>query len=1007
MTPRLAPLMMTEQITPQRVSRTAGAGVELAKACRSVSLHHTELSIVRCLIAITALVLCSAGPVQAQSITAGALTGAIRDAAGAPLHGALLTLTEDATGLERSAETDDDGRFGFELLPPGSYTLLAEILGYRPQRIHGIAVTPGRPITVTARLWEAEPPVVDIAEENAPSMAELSRAGVARWFAPFAFTRLPESGFNLSWLNDEVEGLPSRFAGFATDGVPYTGPRHPWISLPASEAAALPLAQYDRAEIVTGDVDVERSEFAGHVLQGYSRRGTSGLSFRAFGDWAGDATTSSSFVTDAPAASSMRGALVLSGPVIADTAQFVVGVAAQRVDQVLSSPWLDEHEDIRAVAAATYGVDLDPYIEPRVQRTETLNGFGRFDWQAADRHHLSVRGSAASFRALDPVGFGSGAKGLDITVGATLSSAFGRVVSQELRAGFERGQREWTGEGIPFTTVVQDAVSFGGHPALPGDFERTALRLTETVHLNLGAHRFKLGIGGVLASHDQTFAWGRTGERYFGNADAITDGQGVLVQAVGPLPQASFNTHQLAFFIQDAWHLAPGFEFKTGLRYEMEFLPAGKVTLNQEWAERTELLNTELARRRGKLSPRAGFRWGLGENEVWVVRGQAGIFYDMVEPAVLAELITHAGRVEVERRVGDLTDDVTAAPRLTLLGPDYEAPRSSRAGFGITRRLGATGAVHVSTSYRHTDFLPRRVDLNRLPAATWRDQHGRPVYGGLVQVGTLVAADPETNRRFDDFEMVSALNPDGYSDYWDVAVALERTVGRSLNFMASYTHSGTTDNWLSGRMGGFEAQFNPFPDGLDERDWADGRSDYDVPHRLTLGVFMFPLGRPGFSVALLYRYRSGYPFTPGFRDGVDVNGDGSGRNDPAFVDEGIAGVTELLDEWECLRLDSGRFVTRNACREPALSTLDLRLGLGPFRLGGYPVELVADFLNVTDAERPVVDRALYLVDPDAGITTDENTGRVTLPLVANENFGQALGRMAQGRVLRIGFRVNY
>ena len=62
---------------------------------------------------------------------------------------------------------------------------------------------------------------------------------------------------------------------------------------------------------------------------------------------------------------------------------------------------------------------------------------------------------------------------------------------------------------------------------------------------------------------------------------------------------------------------------------------------------------------------------------------------------------------------------------------------------------------------------------------------------------------------------------------------------------------------------------------------------------------------------------------------------------------------------------------------------------------------------MTDAEAPVVDRALYLVDGNAALVTDPGTGVVTVPLVANPNFGQPLARRATGRAIRVGVRLNY
>src|SRR6185437_7031470 len=103
------------------------------------------------------------------------------------------------------------------------------------------------------------------------------------------------------------------------------------------------------------------------------------------------------------------------------------------------------------------------------------------------------------------------------------------------------------------------------------------------------------------------------------------------------------------------------------------------------------------------------------------------------------------------------------------------------------------------------------------------DQYGRPIYGALVQSGGLLAAQPGSNRRFAGFDLVSALNPDGFSDYYGLTVDLERSVG-DVRLIASYTYSQTTDNWISGlySAGDPAGQLNPFPGGVGRRGLVEG-----------------------------------------------------------------------------------------------------------------------------------------------------------------------------------------
>jgi hypothetical protein len=78
--------------------------------------------------------LCFAGfaglPLSAQSFTAS-LQGTIRDSSQAAVPGALVTLENEATGIRRALRSDDAGRYFIAQLPPGSYKLTVEAVGFR------------------------------------------------------------------------------------------------------------------------------------------------------------------------------------------------------------------------------------------------------------------------------------------------------------------------------------------------------------------------------------------------------------------------------------------------------------------------------------------------------------------------------------------------------------------------------------------------------------------------------------------------------------------------------------------------------------------------------------------------------------------------------------------------------------------------------------------------------------------------------------------------------------
>jgi hypothetical protein len=142
------------------------------------------------------------------------------------------------------------------------------------------------------------------------------------------------------------------------------------------------------------------------------------------------------------------------------------------------------------------------------------------------------------------------------------------------------------------------------------------------------------------------------------------------------------------------------------------------------------------------------------------------------------------------------------------------------------------------------------------------------------------------------------------------------------------------------------------------------------------------------------------PFTPGFRTGVDANGDGSGGNDPAFIAASTSGMATLTSANSCLASQAGVFAARNSCRDPGVGSLDLRASLPISH--GWAITL--DGFNLAGTTTGRFDHAAVLVDPKGTITTDA-TGHTVLPLVANPGFGQLLSRRGDPRTIRIGFRV--
>ena len=990
---------------------------------------------------LVAALLTLATTAGAQSISNGTLGGTVRNAAGEPLSGIRVRITEARTGVARWRVTRLDGTFMANLLPPGDYDVFAEGIGYQPRLLQGVPVRAGQSRAVSVLLETVELPVNEVRERRFRAPAEDSRAGAAQYFGQLETRDLPEERRELSELGRyssvsnsqlDTEGLPGWLSGLAGDGMLYSPTRHPDLAAGRRRAAAFPLSDFASAELLTNALDVEWSEFAGAYLHGNSLRGARRPELLLYGDWTGGvATRSDDFDGPNVGGHSFRGGAAVTGPILRDTAHYVLGFEAQRLQTNLPQPWTDQTFDAALIAVArdSFGVDLTPWTRPRRVESKLGSAYGRFDWQITENHALTMRGNVASLEVggapdFDPdlgpgrmsSSLGSKLEGLDLSTAGMLASRLSAVVSNELRLGIDRTEREYTGTSVTGTRIVDGGLAFGTDPTVPGKFDQLTARLYETLHFTTPRHQLKIGVGATFLSVEQRYTFGNGGGFAFAGVNEFAGTLGSFGVATGTAPFGKFRNWQIAAYLQDTWTAAPGLDVLLGLRYEYERLDRDAVTQNVDWLERTGLDNSAFKRSLNKWSPRFGLRWDVGNRGEWIVRGGGGIYHNLVDPGVFGELVSEDGRTLTRRGLGDLgtwpgAPDLSAAPllgeRLSLLGPEFQGPRTSRVNLGISKLFPDRTALHISGTYRYTDHLARRHDLNLVVAPTTVDQYGRPVYGTLVQQGSLLAVEPGTNRRFEDFSLVSALDADGVSSYWGGTLALERHTGDWFDLVASYTFSWTEDNWLSGRGGGPDVQLTPFPDSLNRRDWTKDRSDFDAPHRVVVGAELrFPLGLTTSRIAAFYRFSSGVPFTPGFRDGVDVNGDGSGRNDPAFIDDTVVGMESLLATWDCLAEQAGRFAARNSCRGPDRHRLDLRLAIGLFELAGHPMEVVVDALNVLDADLGVPDRAVFLIDRNGSLTTSPD-GTITVPLVVNDRFGVPLVRNSAGRSLRFGIRMGF
>jgi len=985
------------------------------------------MSVKRAVIALAiAASVCAGAPwgarASAQTLSSGGIEGVVRDSAGRALRGTSITLVDVASGAARMTTADANGRYRFPLLNPGDYDVVVEDVGFRPVRVTGVALDAGERLDVNATLAAVAGPVTS-GEVVRYGGGEHVVAGAAEALTGSLLSSLPNDRRDLaqvarlsSTLGPDLaaEGLPPAYTGLALDGMPFQVAQHP-ASPGAGIDPVLPLSSISLASFLGAPADAQWGGATGGILAVQTRRGTAGTQLHAFGRWSVPGLASSSF-TRGLTFNDGDGGLVLTTPLVHDSAFLAVGVEGRHSERPLAALWANgSGADLLTVARDSFGVDLGSYARPRVARTNAVSAFARLDWQASATQGVDARVVVTRIpfaddgqAALVPLGAVPTYDGTDVIASAGLRSILGERTANELRLGFDASNRTFgTADSLsyaaPLAILALPGLGFGAGPATSGQFGNASVRLRETLLHDMGAHHLRIGLDGSSTSYKEDYRYGAAGVFLFGGVSDFARGQGLFVQRTGPAPDARFSIVHYALFAEDDWAPAPGLDLLLGVRGEREQLPSGAIARDTQWLSLTGIANDAVPKSKMRFSPRLSLRWDVQDQHAWIVNAAATLSEDGTDPAALGEVITQDGTTRVHRALGLLgpwpnVPGVTLAPDvgpvLTMLAPGFRPPRTARFSGGISRRLGDAATLDISGTYRHTEFLPTRTDLNLVASPSGKDQYGRPVYGQLQQVGSLIAVVPGTDRRFAGVDAAWALSSSAHSNYYGATVALRGRL-RGADLLASYTYSAARDNWSSG----WTAPASAFLTSGLGAVAPDAPADFDVPNRLVLGAGV--RGPFGTHLAALYRYRSGLPFTPALAPGVDANADGTAGNDPAFVDSALPGMSALLSRWSCVSSQQGHFAARNSCRAPGVHSLDMRAALDLFRFGQGEVQITVDGLGLIQSDTGILDTALLQIDP-AGKLAGDN-----LPLAVNPRFGTVVGSQAPGRIVRVGLSFNW
>jgi len=146
------------------------------------------------LVAAVLALLGMAGFASAQTAT-GQISGTVKDSTGAVVPGATVTVNSESTGLTRTATTNAAGDYVFALLPPGAYSVQAELQGFSVARQSDIRLLVDNKIRIDLTLALGD--LTETVEVQAATVElQTESANIGQTLTQKQITDLPLNGRN-------------------------------------------------------------------------------------------------------------------------------------------------------------------------------------------------------------------------------------------------------------------------------------------------------------------------------------------------------------------------------------------------------------------------------------------------------------------------------------------------------------------------------------------------------------------------------------------------------------------------------------------------------------------------------------------------------------------------------------------------------------------------------------------------------------------------------------------
>ncbi|MGB9181360.1 MAG: carboxypeptidase regulatory-like domain-containing protein, partial [Pyrinomonadaceae bacterium] len=889
------------------------------------------------------LFLAVAGAGAQSQATTGNIEGRVMDPQGAAVPNASVTATNQATGLEKNATSDDEGNYRLILLPPGSYTVRATGQGFAQTELRDVSVTVGglTPLEVKLSVGGASESVTITGE--AP-VVETSRTSISTTVNTRAIENLPVNGRNyldFATLTPGVIRDPTRQGDLSVGGqkgtlnnlqVDGVDNNNTFFGQAFGRTGVRPPYQFSEESVQEFQVNqngfsAEFGRSGGAIINVVTKSGTNdfhGGAFEYFRDEslnANPTATKTSQATRAlpnkrtPQQINQFGGRI-GGPIVRNRAFFFFTYDGQR--QNLTNP-IDAPNLLSAPASvqSLLSPKLTTYPIGRDQDVYMVKG----DISLNNKNQLSLRFNRQNFTGANNESTGPQSvlehTGSSIATTTTFSGTLTSTLTQKLVNEFrfqvardaEPGEANSDQPEARIGTVVTGTtgtfLNIGRNNFSPRETTIRRAQVVDNVLYITGRHSIKTGIDFNFDRILNFFPGFFNGQYTFNNYNDFRDNKpSGFQQAFAGTGTTGATTNpdlsDYAFFLQDDFRFTPKLTINAGVRYDVETLAAPPVRNPDPNLISRGLDTSTQPSDTNNIAPRVGFSYAFDEKST--LRGGYGIYYGRTTGIMLGTAHSQNG-ISVKNfslNAAQLTalglvypNVLTAAPTvgaspisIYLFATDYAQPYVQQGRLGYEREIVKNTSLSVTYMFFRGVHLSRTRDIN-LPATTlvtFTD----PTSAQTFQVPRFTLPRPVPG-----YSRINLFESTGSSRYNAVAIQVQRRFAKGWQFLASYTISKAKDDRpdqtsvVPGNAGDdAKIVFNQ----LNIRD-DYGTADVDIPHRFVFssvrefGTFKKSDNKvlrallSDYTFSSITQINSGVPYTATV--GADLNLDGNRFNDRA------------------------------------------------------------------------------------------------------------------------------